>query len=50
MQKYLRKAILEDSRMFREFFTDIAPAVLLSLVLSTAGVLAAVELALRFAG
>jgi hypothetical protein len=35
--------------MFKEFVTDIAPAVLLSLVLSTAGVLAAVELALRFA-
>ncbi|MDT7810642.1 MAG: hypothetical protein QOJ42_558 [Acidobacteriaceae bacterium] len=33
-------------RMIRNFFADIAPAVLLSLVLSTAGVIAAVELAI----
>jgi hypothetical protein len=31
--------------MFREFVTDIAPAVLLSIVLSIAGVIAAAELA-----
>jgi hypothetical protein len=35
--------------MFREFVTDIAPAVLLSLVLSAAGVIAAAGLALRVA-
>jgi hypothetical protein len=45
MQKYLRMAYFRRFSMFREFVTDIAPAVLLSLVLSIAGVIAAVELA-----
>jgi hypothetical protein len=51
MQEYLRRpySARTEYPMFRDFVTDIAPALLLSLVLSAAGVIAAVELATTFA-